>query len=585
MINKLKDKVDAKFVMALLTLSITFIFSYINKQVTNKSVDYISFLLSFISSTIILYYVLKSIRSFTEKSKQKQLAIGVIIFTTMVSIFFSINIILSVDSVWYYSYVDFFEGRASFSDWHPIRGPLFPFLLHISSKLFGYTYTGTAIFSFILYVITGYYLFKLVKELELNKKINEDTLYCFIIIGILLNPIFLGYYHLVLTEMVLSTFSIISLYYIIKTHNKMTKSKEEKIISKNIILRTVFISIFTVCSYSVKQFGLAVTIFPFITSEIILIINNKKWKDKVKRTGVLLLSFIIIGLTFTGYKSMWNKVTLSENAISESSALRIDRRIKNGVRYFELEDIDRMGNQKVRVSNRNGETQVFDFNNEASIKNTAQYLAACFVNAPDRFVAGYIDNYLVISNIYEKTTRDIVPSRAPLNYRPVWNSADENQALACYNRFSRRGFNIYRDGMGLHNLEQFQTEDSYMFDQAVDTNKIIQLLYDTRLTSFFHFAYKLFSLLLPFAVILSIVQVFRGKGIFWEQVFIISFSVFLNMCALAFVGSNIDRYNFPFYINLFLIPLMLFSNNRTTIKSLKEKVKRNECNYNNSSLQ
>ena len=73
-----------------------------------------------------------------------------ILLLCLIIFYFEYSVTILWDSAHYMGYVNILEGVLPFSSWDVVRGPTFPFLIHIGNILFGKTAQGLIMNTFIL---------------------------------------------------------------------------------------------------------------------------------------------------------------------------------------------------------------------------------------------------------------------------------------------------------------------------------------------------------------------------------------------------------------------------------------------------
>lgn len=480
-----------------------------------------------------------------------------IFFVILLSvIFFSIMPILSFDSFWYHTYLDIFNGNKLITDWDPTRGLPFPLLIFISTKLFGYTTQGITITMYIFYLITIFFVFKICKITGIGKKVNKIFLWLILIIFLFLNPIFLGYYHLVLTEFVVSTIVAVYIYILLYTHIKLNENLDNRSKLQLYILRGSSLIILAVISFYIKQMYLVVIILPFIASEILLIIN----KFSIKRICLTLCNFILTLLLLIGVNNKWNQYIDIENAknifgqpFTNSSAFMTS--ISNGLRYFEPVDLNSNDSSEIVVNIIDNKKIKYNFtatNPNSGVLSAIRYTVDCILESPTTAFKGYLDNYFVIANLYHfKDTTDNY-YRQEIEKDFSFTYGRENNYLACTpNQNLNRGTMVYS---GLFD-DQFYTPDSEQYKQKFDNNFFVENIYKTNYIKFANFLYSFIAFIAFPIMIISFIAVIRKREYFKLHAFnfIYSFTLFFHILQLAVLGSSIDRYAFPLHTLCVLI--------------------------------
>lgn len=468
-----------------------------------------------------------------------------ILFITLLSIiFFAVMPIITFDSLWYHTYLEIFDGIKPITQWDPSRGVPFPLIIYISTKLFGYTTQGITITMYIFYMITILLLYKTLEIIEFTKKMGKFCCWIFLIFFIYINPIFLGYYHMVLTEFVACTLVVLSTYISIKTYLCFINGNKNL---RNYFLRYGLPILIGVIAFFVKQMFIAPILLCFIATEILLWLKNKTIKSVVFSFGCVLLCLscvIIINARWYKTIDIQNATDIFGRKFTNSDSLKSG--MIGGLRYFVPEDSSKQI-IKVNIMNNNQTIDSFEtVNPEESLKNTFIYMINCLIRSPQTVFKGYLDNYFVISNLYyfKDSTANIARQEIKKDFSLTYGR--ENYYLACIpNMLLERGSMVY-DG-SLDDVIKFSGSEQYK--QKYDINIIIKLIFNSVYIKIANFIYSFICLIAFPVMIISFLQIKKDKrnSIIYKINFILAFSIFFNIFALAAVSSNIDRYMFPLY--------------------------------------
>lgn len=229
--------------------------------------------------------------------KHKQL----LIFMALVFIFFSTSLVITFDSTHYLTYLDIFEGTAPWSTWDIVRGPFYPLTIFISNILFGKSSRGLLFGMFLVYLLYCFVIYKLAKYTFKDTK--RKNLYTFLLcVFAYLNPVVLGYFHVMLSEYIAITMSMISCL-LAWIWSKEKKKKIRVLCSLYFILGVTF-------SYLVKQPYICATFTPMFIGMIYAFINNKSIKKSFEYIATVALSLIVLVLTL----NVWNSFLKSVGA-------------------------------------------------------------------------------------------------------------------------------------------------------------------------------------------------------------------------------------------------------------------------------
>lgn len=496
-------------------------------------------------------------------------------FIVLILAFVSVPIYFTVDSAWYLSYLKYFEGREAFGSWQLIRGWFFPGLLYVSSKLFGLTSQGMLCAMLLFYIATIVFCFYFFSIIQKQKEFKY--LKYLVVFIIALNPIIFGYYHVLLTEFVGATLCIINLVLFLDLYYKRKGGAKKKIFFSIIIL-----SINLVISYSVKQTYIAFIIIPYVVSEMLLIVKNRK-KSEI---GGMLITVTLALISFFGANRLWvNYVkngdfldgTRQVSASASSTGIAFSSSLINGATYFQIVDEN-------TVAVLNDEMDVEStFQYPVSENNSLSYIMRCFRESPHKLIKGYVDNYLVLTNFYGRGE-----DRKSAIKEPSLVRGNENSKIASAFGWYSRGHEFYID-QGYESLgEMFQYDDLTQFKFPVDSSKIIEVLYKNRSTNMLSkLLFTICLMLSPILFIGLLVYILfciiknRNINIKMEICFIMESTVFGYIAALAILNNQIDRYCFPVFIVAILATFLMLYEGICFIFNYIMNMKRFRGNENN----
>jgi len=225
-------------------------------------------------------------------------------------IFFSFPPIVTFDSSHYINYIHILENPSMLNTWDPVRGPVFPFFLFSIKKIFGFSPQIFLATQFLLYISTFFLL------LKLNKKLFKKEYLLLSLLLFLFNPIYLGYFHSILTEVIaIPLFLAISLISL--------KLFEIKNINKSDVLKYVFtISFLSIFTWQLKQ-----PYFLIILFQLLLMVVIKIYK-KEKVLHILVITLTSIALVILS-NNLWINLIKSTNNNPRSSNSIVNNFIKS----------------------------------------------------------------------------------------------------------------------------------------------------------------------------------------------------------------------------------------------------------------
>jgi hypothetical protein len=212
----------------------------------------------------------------------------ILILILITVVHFSIPLVATWDTAHYHNYLDILYGNKSWDNWDVIRGPVFPVLIAFAHLIFGYSHIGMLLWSYLVTLIILLISICFIKELISG--ISNVIRYFLLWIGVFLNPVFLGFYHTLLTEYVASFLTIFSVYvsYLWVNNNLSDHTR-----AKFILLSLIFITIIPV-SFHLKQPYVNTTLMPLIGASLFSIYFNRKMKNIIQRLTVILTSIALL---------------------------------------------------------------------------------------------------------------------------------------------------------------------------------------------------------------------------------------------------------------------------------------------------
>lgn len=503
-----------------------------------------------------------------------------ILLLCLIIFYFEYSVTILWDSAHYMGYVNILEGVLPFSSWDVVRGPTFPFLIHIGNILFGKTAQGLIMNTFIYYLCMLLFIYKTLcysfERLNYSGK-RKKILIFLIMLSIVFNPIIFGFYHSLLTEFVAITLAIISCYLaVIWLDTDYTYNK------KKYIMLSILFAIFTVFSWFLKQPYVSCSIFPLIISYIISIFQDKKIKKIAIRTSTVLLSIICLVISI----SIWNDFLLkidinpdtdrnpsvslgnllidgmvftrvdTDNRIKDISYINTNINLsenkKNEIIKMIEEDTDYiLINMYDKEGNIFNSDYIISSDGNVSLNSAVKYIIKCFFKYPLKVIDGYVTNYLSIIDIYSTSTENSI------NY-----SVSKKVDLTFSNEIIVISTKPYYYGSS--NIYYMLPEMEERVKNYEQTNYSSKLLnYGMLILSkFFLIVFKLSFLLLPFLFVLSVIMKIRNnKKSDYNRVLNMLVILFgygmLHLLLHTVTGAIIDRYAIPAFISTYLAIIIL----------------------------
>lgn len=465
----------------------------------------------------------------------------------------------SYDSSWYLSFLEYFSGNEPFSKWNPIRGFTFPFILWIAHLIKAGSW-GVEIVLCFFYLLWGSYLFKilkLIKKRYLKAALNIcDCVLVFVLA--LMSSIIWGYFHFVLTECISVSLQTVYAYYAIKFY---MDRKEQTASKKDYLLFLLLSCVMTILFWFLKQ--------SFVTNTILLIAAFEllTWIDKFALKKILYSAVLVICVV----GSLKSGITLWDHVIDakENPTIYFANRF-NMMRYIVVSS--RSNGGTVSVMSDDWEViDTFEYEYENNLLGVIKFWGTCFVKYPGRVLSGYIDNYLLMADIYQHKYRsDLGAAYAygPVVRNRIWetvsgrasgNIAGENAILV---RNSMRVRYDASEAMETNTilLERNGYPTSFMknYTNINRPNLVTFFITSTVYWTFTSLIYAFLLVTAPFVFIAGFVLYLKRKNAIVGVTFALSFYAFFFVLMHVVEGMPIDRYAVPAYGIMLIVLIMLF---------------------------
>ena len=466
--------------------------------------------------------------------------IGAVAFVVL---FFSLPLLFTYDSSIYLQYVDFFNGELSWGEWGKTRGWGLPIFLWLASSIFGESSYGMQVAFFFIYLVYMCIAYKLIDVVSVKKK--NRWIY---ILFIMLNPIILGYFHLVLTEAVAAMVCVVVIYVLLKRQDEYLNGKIKEIAYCTQVFAMVLVT--SIYLYFLKQMFFVIPIIAFSISEIYLVVKRK---EKLVRYFLLLISsLIILAISIKGWNlfidNSKNAVQVAETEtfqeLNSSGNELISRYLVRGAVNFEW----LAGEKQILVKCNDETIDCIKYEGELS---SVGYWLKCLKSHPLLLMQGYIDNYLVLANLYTlEAQENYTMSIAKIKKEVSFTRGLENFALAEYPRWYDYELNTVEE-MG-------NTETLKQYGVWTDGNVVTECLYDMTVLRIFNFLYTISILYAPFALMLHVILALKKETAdhYHGKQAILSGTAFFYGCALSAMCMRIDRYAFPILIFALIVLIL-----------------------------
>lgn len=431
------------------------------------------------------------------KQKLKKIPWHTVLLIFLVIIFFSFSIILTYDSGHYLSYVSIFEGTSPASSWDIVRGPIFPLIIHISNSLFGKTSTGILICTFLFYLTFTFICYIICKDISKNYK-NSKFIQFIILVLLVLNPLVFGYFHVLLTEFVAITITILNILLAYKwIFIDYSRSK------KKAVLYSLYFIAITIFCWHLKQPYIIIAIIPMITACIISFIRNRKKTNIIYKTIVILSSIIFLLVSIFVWNKILDRMQADKNTNRDSTSI--------------------LSKQLVTTY------KITDPNNTIFQE---------FFKNPGKIIGIYFNNYCSLSSLCKVASDDGVNYTSNGNLDPIYMYENTAIGYATYNRTE----NLFQMTEDMQNLaSSYTTKMSHnIFSPIMKISS-----YPTSII------FKITILICPFTLIFLLIIKNKSKDKKYNSLFYLNIILLSTAsCHLFFsaIALVIDRYAIEAFI-------------------------------------
>ena len=424
----------------------------------------------------------------------------------LVIIFFSIRLVITYDSAHYLNYVAIFEGELPTSSWDIVRGPVFPAVIFIFDTIFGKTSAGILVGTFIVYIIFTIVCCKICKEICQNFK-HKNLIQNTILSILILNPLILGYFHVLLTEFIAITMAMLNILIAYKWIYFNTRSKKATILY---ILYFIFSVVFC---YHLKQPYIIIALIPLLTACIISIVQKHSIKNIVYRTGTIIASLFFLIISITTWNKILNIMEVDTTTGRDSSSL-FSQQLLQAYQITYDQDGD-------------GKTDPL------SVTDAVGVLFNDFISNPLRIFHTYVSNYCGISSICSIQSNDGVNYISTLQFAGL--DTFENTAI---------GYRAYSSYSNLFNMPDQLYTKSIKYGESSNRGLLAFIINAFRIPT--NILFKL-SICICFPSLIFLIAIrIKDKNNKNTKLFHISLILlvtsFTHIALSAGIGLIIDRY-------------------------------------------
>ena len=494
----------------------------------------------------------------------------------LVALFFSYNVIYTYDTFHYLNYVDILFGRVPFKSWDIVRGPSFPLTIYLFNLIFGENQNVHLLLQFLSYLILLFLLNKFLNDIIDAK--HKSLIKGIIIFLLAFNPIIFGYYHVLLTEFVVITLTMLAIYMSYKwIYIEKTKEK---------IFYSIFFVITLVYLWFLKQPYVLCLLVPMIIGGIIAFFKNKNLKNFLYRISTLISSLVIMAISIV----IWNTILIKNNVdmntgrdsnnMLSSVLLQLGSYKVIDSKTTNIDDYNLM-DKEIKSIKKNKYIILLTYKNnkiidkdiikkyKGKLKTTDVFIKTIeniFQN-PSTIIGSYAHNYCALTSVC------LINSDDSINYYVTdkydFNNLYENNTI---------GYRIFRNDIENNEFwvpERFAVniEKYHVHKNVGKINKMFILMIPV-----YNYVYKFILLLNPLlligAIILYVIINLRYKELIKKaelNLICIGFS-FIYLIANSYVNALIDRYSLESFIPslLCLIITVILITNIVSKKNLKK---------------
>lgn len=424
----------------------------------------------------------------------------------LVIIFFSIRLIITYDSAHYLNYVSIFEGNLPASSWDIVRGPVFPAIIFLFDTIFGKTGTGILVGIFIFYLIFAITCYCTCKEI--CKHYKHKTLITNILLTVLiLNPLIMGYFHVLLTEFIAITFTLLNILLAYKWLHCDTHSK------KQLIFYSIYFIFSVIFCYHLKQSYIIVAFIPLITATIISIVRQHTKKNILYRSGTLLLSLFFFFTSLIAWNTILQRMGVDMDTGRDSSSMLSQQLLKA---YQITYDQDSDGK-----------------NDPLSTMDAIGVLFRDFISNPTHITSTYVRNYCGLTSVCVISSDDTVDYISTFDFNGL--ETFENTTI---------GYRPYSVSPSIFEMTDSLYSNASIYGDSTNRSLIAKIMVLFKGPANLLFKLSLI-LCLPSIIVLIIFRI-KYKNPKHSALFALSLilliTAFLHLAFSAGIGLIIDRY-------------------------------------------
>lgn len=424
----------------------------------------------------------------------------------IIILFFSFCAILTFDSGHYLSYVSIFEGNSPASSWDVVRGPIFPLIIRFFNIFFGKTNTGLLIGLFIFYIIFAFTCYKTCKEITKHYK-HGKLIQNIIIAVLILNPLIFGYFHVLLTEFVAITLTMLNLLIAYRWIFVDTKNK------KSLILYAIYFVASIIFCYHLKQPYIIISFVPPSIAAIISIVRNHRKKNILYRISTLIISGLFLLISIFSWNGILKAIGADENSGRDSASM--------------------LGQQLLLAYQISYDNDGDGKNDRISTGDAIKLILEEFGRNPLHIAKIYLQNYCGLTSMCEITTPNGYDFYSTSNL--VGLSTYENTFI---------GYATYRAENNISPMNEEMTARASAYESAPNKSFFAKIMDKLKIPT--NILFKVAAVTPLLTLIILLVFKHKDKAKAYNKLFYLNLLLILTSCAHLFVGAGIgliiDRY-------------------------------------------
>lgn len=522
-----------------------------------------------------------------KKYKKKNIAIILIIIFILSFFFFSFPIIFTPDSGEYYQMGEIISGNWDVNFWSTARGFGFPLIISIINHIFGRTMLGLSVAAFLSYLLLIFFSLFLINKIKNDSLIKKGGI-ILTILFISFNTLIIGYYHVFLTEFIMTTLATIIIYVSYKWMSS------DYINNKKNIYYTLLFSAFMIITWFLKQPYILLALVPMLLSAIISLIDGFNIKKMLVKIITLLFSIfsLIFGIILwdsflnnhtTISKERTNSSFLSNGIISGLTRYRKIGSVESYDYNKIVEDYHLSKNEKNNIINiATGKSKYKDYiiygylddsyniidkdiillsdYKSITLKQSINHLINSLKYSPLLVLDSYYSNYMGIIGFYRVASDD------PTYYYPT-----KSLAMACCGENITIGNAIYNnDSNVLWKIDSFYYNEFLKNNSQYDFNfhrinfvktglfNMVNRVYNVLFTISLLIMPLLFTYFSFKKIIFRFRRIKPNYYMIENIILILSGTCFFHILAQSILGAVIDRYAFPVYPLSIICLIILF---------------------------